>query len=247
MDRHFDYQQKILLAVEFADQPRAIEDLPPSYTVFQRVGIPEVKRAFEQKAGAMARSVDADQFGKVLDERMGYWEKHVPAGKQCFVHYAIGSEPAVDAAYARLKEDRGLSMVGVYHVEPQSSAYPASFPLGPAPDHLHPGKTNSYNKESIFWFNFFPAQPYVFEKTFSIWALFVVYAWTDGGGCNQLVALEDAGARRLTAHGIDEFVQVNLNRFGSLLGYFESAREAGKNTFSVDPDYTWYGMLLRKV
>jgi hypothetical protein len=246
MDRHFDYQQKILVAVEFADKPRALSDLPPSYTVFQRIGIPEIKHAAEQLAGPMAGSADAEQFGKVLDHSMGYWEHRVPAGKQCYVHYAIGSQQSIDAAYARLAEDRGLVSVGVYHVEPQSSAYPASFPYGPAPDNLHLGKTHGYGKDSIFWFNFFPAQPYLFEKTFPIWARFVVHAWVDGGGCNQLVAADEGSARRLRAQGVDEFVQVNLNRFGSLRDYFDSARAAGEGTFTVDPDYTWYGMLLRK-
>ncbi len=246
MSRHFDYQQKILLAVEYADKPRAFSELPPSYSVFQRVAIPEIKRIFEQKAGGV-RPQEAAAFGKVLDERMGYWEQRVPAGKQCFVHYAIGGEQEIDAAYERLKQQSGLVLVGVYHVEPQSSAYPASFPVKPAPDHLHPGKSNGYTQDSIFWFNFFPAQPYVFEKTFAIWALFVTYAWSDGGGCNQLVAQDEEGPARVTAHGVDPFVQVNLNRFGSMASYFESAREAGKNTFTVDPDYKWYGMLLHKV
>lgn len=46
--------------------------------------------------------------------------------------------------------------------------------------------------------------------------------------------------------GIDEFVQVNLNRFTSLAGYFGTAYEAGRNTFSVDREYPWYGMLLQR-
>ena len=37
--------------------------------------------------------------------------------------------------------------------------------------------------------------------------------------------------------GVDPFVQVNLNRFSSLRGYFNSAREAGRHTFTRDPEY----------
>jgi len=47
--------------------------------------------------------------------------------------------------------------------------------------------------------------------------------------------------------GVDPFVQVNLNRFTSLPGYFNAAHEAGKHTFTVAPNYLWYGMLMRKV
>jgi hypothetical protein len=32
-----------------------------------------------------------------------------------------------------------------------------------------------------------------------------------------------------------------------LPGFFNAAHEAGKHTFTVDPDYIWYGMLLKKV
>ena len=46
---------------------------------------------------------------------------------------------------------------------------------------------------------------------------------------------------------VDDFVQVNLNRFTSLPGFFNAAHEAGKHTFTVDPDYLWYGMLLSKL
>ena len=64
------------------------------------------------------------------------------------------------------------------------------------------------------------------------------------GENNQLVALDD---KRISSHGVDDFVQVNLNRFTSLPGFFNAAHEAGKHTFTVDPDYLWYGMLLSKV
>ncbi len=47
--------------------------------------------------------------------------------------------------------------------------------------------------------------------------------------------------------GVDAFVQVNLNRFTSLPGYFNSAHEAGKHTFTVDAEYHWHGMLLRRL
>ena len=99
--------------------------------------------------------------------------------------------------------------------------------------------------DSVFWFNFFPAQPHLFLKTFAVWVLFNGFQDLEGCECNQLVASE--GPTRLLSSGVDPFVQVNLNRFTSLTGFWNSAREAGKNTFTVDPEYTWYGMLLKRL
>jgi hypothetical protein len=68
---------------------------------------------------------------------------------------------------------------------------------------------------------------------------------TGRGENNQLVAFD--GRESLIAQGVSDFVLVNLNRFTSLPGFFNAAHEAGKHTFTVDPDYTWYGMLLKKI
>jgi hypothetical protein len=245
MDRHFDYNQKILLAVEFAAEPHQLKGLPPSYSVFQRVPIPEVSRAFDETQGLAARLFGAAKFHRVIDEHMGYWEKRIPTGKQCFVHYAIGPKDVVDDAFARVRDVDGWVLRGVYHVEPQSSAYPFAFPIGAAPNHFQLGETRTFGKESVFWFNFFPAQPYLFEKTFSIWALFNLFQGREGGECNQLTAVD--GPDLLQVRGVDPFVQVNLNRFSSMLGYFAAAHEAGKHTFTIDAEYLWYGMVLRKL
>jgi hypothetical protein len=219
--------------------------MPSTYSLFQRLSIPEIARA----AGAQGLSSQlgiGPEFQGKLDKQMGYWEARIPAGKRCFVHYAIGDEETIAKAFDRLAAaaDR-WTVLGTYHVEPQSSAYPASFPTKPAPSHWIPGEARAFTTDSIFWFNFFPAQPHLFEKTFAIWLLFNTFKLAAGGECNQLVAWE--GKERFVAHGVDEFVQVNLNRFTSLAGYFASAQESGKHTFTVDPEYHWYGMLLRKI
>lgn len=246
MDRQFDYTQKILLAVEFADAPRRMEGMPATYALFKRLSIPEVLQAFEATQSLAVRLVAGGKFRHVLEQHMGYWENRVPDGKQCFVHYAIGTDAAIAAAFDGLKADGGsFVLLGVYHVEPQSSAYPFSFPSGETPDHWHLGEHFSLTGDSIFWFNFFPEQPYLFEKTFAVWALFQMLQLKERGENNQLVAWE--GKERLIAHGISDIVQVNLNRFTSLPGFFNAAHEAGKHTFTNDPDYVWYGMLLRKL
>jgi hypothetical protein len=246
MDRQFDYTQKILLAVEFASAPRRLEHMPASYARFKRLSIPEVVRAFDESSGLFVQLIAGRQFRSVLEQHMGYWEHRIAAREQCFVHYAIGPEQVITAAFDRLKYEAGdFKLLGVYQVEPQSSAYPFSFPFGATPDHWHLGEQFALTSESVFWFNFFPEQPFLFEKTFAAWALFQMLQLKARAENNQLVACENND--RLIANGVADFVQVNLNRFTSLPGFFNAAHEAGKHTFTVDPDYLWYGMLLSRI
>jgi hypothetical protein len=243
MERAFDHSRKILLAVEFGTAPRMLPGALPGYTVFQRLGIPEVIRAFDEQENLFVRLLAGRKFQSVLKAHMGYWESRVPPGQQCYVHYAIGRDEVITPAFEQLEADFVLK--GVYHTEPQSSAYPASFPVDPAPYHWSPDETLAFTRDSVFWFNFFPAQPALFEKTFAVWVLFQMYAHRERGECNQLCASE--GKERLEVKGVDPFVQVNLNRFSSLPGYFNSAHEAGRHSFTLDSEYLWYGMLLRKL
>jgi len=246
MDRSFDYSQKILLAVEFGEAPLRMEGMPASYALFKRISIPDVVRAFDESHGLFAQLLGGRKFHDALDQHMGYWEQRIPVGKQCFVHYAIGTDAIIAGAFDRLKSAAdGLVALGIYHVEPQCSAYPFGFPARAVPDHWFLGEERPPTNDSVFWFNFFPEQPYLFEKTFAIWALFQTQQLKAGGECNQLVTWE--GKERLTSNGVSDFVQVNLNRFTSLPGFFNSAHEAGKYTFTVDRDYLWYGMLMSKL
>jgi len=246
MDRTFDYNQRILLALEIADAPRQLKGMPATYARFKRLSIADVVRVFDETQNLFVQLIAGRKFRNVLEQHMGYWEKRIPNGKQCFVHYAIGSRDVITAAFNRLPTDGDtFTLIGVYHVEPQSSAYPFSFPFGDTPDHWNLGEHFSLTDESVFWFNFFPEQPYLFEKTFAVWALFQMLQLKGRGENNQLVASD--GKDSLIAHGVSDFVQVNLNRFTSLPGFFNAAHEAGKHTFTVDPDYIWYGMLLKKV
>ena len=126
-----------------------------------------------------------------------------PAGQQLFVHYAIGGDEAITAAFHRLAaEANRWTTLGVYHVEPQSSGYPASFPARPAPMHWSLGEARGFTKESIFWFNFFPEQPYLFEKTFVSWVWFQALKSREGVETNQLVAWE--GKDQSRSRGVDE-------------------------------------------
>jgi hypothetical protein len=245
MNRDFDYTQRILVAVEFGQHPRQPAGLPDTHAVFRRIAIPEVLVAFRQQVPAVARFFAGRKFRQVLDQRMGYWESRIPAGDSCFVHYVRGTSAVVEKAKAAFTAAGNWVSIGIYHVEPQSSAYPFGFPFGSVPDHWFHGQTHDYSDKSVFWFNFFPAQKFLFEKTFVIWALFNLFKSKEGGVSNQLVAADDPD--QIEARGTDRFVQVNLNRFTSIEGYFTSARAAGQHTFTGDTEYTWYGMLLRNL
>lgn len=241
IDRRFDYTQQVLVAVQLGAEPRKLTGMPDSYSVFRRLSIRELIEAFKVHAGASAGPAAGQEFERVLDEHMGYWEKRVPSDQQCYVHYAIGAPEVIARATSSL-EGQPWTLLGTYHIEPQSSSYPFGFPMNPVPDHWNKGEARTYTDESVFWFNFFPAQEFLFEKTFIVWANFVLSQVKERGECNQLVASND----RPRVEGVDEFVQVNLNRFTNLNGFFASARGAGESTFTVDPDYRWYGMLLRR-
>jgi hypothetical protein len=218
--------------------------MPCSSGCRSRISSATFKRPLSS-AGSAAPPIDLGKFRNVLDQRMGYWEQRIPNGKHAFVHYAIAAEDVITAAFDRLKVDaESLALLGVYPVEPQSSAYPFSFPSGATPDHWHLGEPFKLTAASIFWFNFFPPQPYLFEKTFAAWARFQMVRPKERAENNQLVAAD--GKDRLIVHGISDMVQVNLNRFSSLAGFAHAAHDAGEETFTGDAEYLQYGMLLRK-
>jgi hypothetical protein len=245
INRSFDYSQRVLVAVEVGVEPHRPAGLPDTHAVFRRIPIAEVAEAFGRQVPLIARLILGKKFRRVLDQRMGYWESRVPVGQSCFVHYVRGNAEAMEKArIAFSAASNAWVLLGVYHIEPQSSAYPFGFPFNPVPDHWFHGRKRDYTPDSLFWFNFFPDQKFLFEKTFVVWALFSLFRSKEGGACNQLVAADDPA--RLTARGVEPFVQINLNRFTSYEGYFTSARAAGKHTFTQDKEYIWYGMLLRK-
>jgi len=111
--------------------------MPASYARFKRLAIPDVIKVFDESHSLFTQLIAGHAFRDTLERHMGYWENRIPQGKQCFVHYAIGTEDVIATAFAAVKQEAGLTMTGVYHVERQSSAYPFSFLFGDTPDHRH--------------------------------------------------------------------------------------------------------------
>jgi hypothetical protein len=243
--QQFDYGQKTLIAVEFAAAPRMLANVPTGYRVFERLPMAAVEHAFNEKINYFARLIAGRKFHEMLIQRMGYWENHIPVGHTCFVHYARGNEHDIAALYDQFAAQASpFALLGVYHIEPQVSGYPYAFPDGEAPSHWFLGERHAETEHSAFWFNFFPEQPYLFELTFQAWAVFQTQALKAGVEVNQLCYIDNE--ERLVANGIDKFVQINLCRFTNLDGFFESAHEAGKHSFTEQNDYQWHGMLLKK-
>jgi hypothetical protein len=106
MDRTFDYDQRILLAIEIADAPRQLKGMPATYARFKRLSIADVVRVFDETQNLFVQLIAGRKFRSVLEQHMGYWEKRIPDGKQCFVHYAIGSRDVISAAFNRLSRNR---------------------------------------------------------------------------------------------------------------------------------------------
>lgn len=244
MTDQFSYQQKILVAVQFGTTPKTFNDSSVIYSVFQRLNIAQVKKAFADNVNFFIRMISAKKFEHLLDQRMSYWEQKIPQGQQCFVHYARGSDDAINQLYRKCQDNQeDFVLLGIYHIEPQVSCYPYGFPLGEVPATWHLGERHPFTNEAIFWFNFFPEQANLFEITFQVWLHFNLIKV--GVDCNQLTHLDNNN--KLTVHGVDKFVQINLNRFTNLRGFFASAHEAGKHTFTDVGTYIWYGMLLKKI
>ena len=93
----------------------------PGYALFERLSIAEIVRTLEEKQSLSAQSLAGGKFQNVLEQRVGYWEKRVPKGKDCFVHLCHRNRRCDPAAFDRLKTDSGdLVLLGIYHIEPQS-------------------------------------------------------------------------------------------------------------------------------
>ena len=76
--------------------------MPAGHSVFQRLSIAEIARTAVEGRSRSAPTADGASFRAMVDRHMGYWEERVPAGKQCFVHYAIGGGEIIERAFEEL-------------------------------------------------------------------------------------------------------------------------------------------------
>ncbi len=252
MDRLHIYRTRTLIGVEFAQEPARLPRLSKLQHAFVRLGLPEIK----DLVGQVIRSNPDQQFSaelrdlmQVAGARLAYWENKVPQGSQCFVHHIRFDDDA--AARAGIAEIRTkfphFALLGLYQINPAVSFFPEAFPVSPAPSLWRPGGHNALTKDSQFFFNFFPEQPYLLERvsqgTIAIWA-------ESAPGLYDTNNFVDLPEELTTAAGIDRFVGVNLNRYRNVYGFCKAvAGGASKSVIAEDhhDDFHWYGMLTKLI
>src|SRR5262249_51713438 len=170
MDRLRIYEGRTLVGVEFAPTPSSLSGLSKNAHVFERISAPEIQKITAQLAQANAGGASA-QMMKLLDvanARIAYWERKVPAGSKCFVHHArFDDEAQAKSGYAQARSKfPNFPLLGLYCVDPLMSMFPQAFPVDPAPNMWRPGEQNLLTKDSMFFLNFFPAQPFLRELVY---------------------------------------------------------------------------------
>src|SRR5262249_15992067 len=161
------YTQKILVAVEFSDEPRRFPTPLPAHSVFQRIKLGEVTHSFAETHGLAARLFGAAQFRRVPQQHMSYCEDRTPAAKTSLSPHPLRPAPGPTTPPPPPRDSGAPPLRRFSHLEPPPSGAPSASPSGAAPSHFHLGEQRTFGQSSVFWFNFFPAQPYLFEKTFA--------------------------------------------------------------------------------
>jgi hypothetical protein len=252
MDRLQIYATRTLVAVEFAVQPSSLAALGGRAHVFRRLDL-AATRALHRAAVAAADATSAAQMNHlmaVLAERVAYWEKRVPPALDCWVHHVrFADEAQGRAGHARAVADfPRLAMSGLYAIDPVISFFPQAFPVDPAPNFWRLGRANSCGPDSLFFLNFFPAQPFLREQV--VQGTTAIYSESAPGlyHANNYVDLVDD---LFAATGsVDRVVSVNLNRYSDGAGFFRAvAGGAARSviTEGAHADFRWHGMLCRLV
>jgi hypothetical protein len=109
------------------------------------------------------------------------------------------------------------------------------------------GEQNKLTSESMFFFNFFPEQPFLREQvcqgTLAIWTESTPGLYDT----NNYVDLPEAVS---AASGIDRFVGVNLNRYRNAYGFCKAVADGASKSVIAEGHYDafrWYGMLTKLI
>jgi len=252
MDRLSIYRTRTLVAVEFAKEPTRLPRLAPLQHTFARIGLPEVKTLvgrLVESSNDLQFTAQVEQLGHVANVRLAYWEDKIPRGLTCFVHHVrFDDDAAARAGIAEVKAKfPHFALLGLYQINPWISIFAHAFPADPAPNMWRPGEPNKLTKESVFFFNFFPDQPYLIERvcqgTIAIWA-------ESAPGLYDANNFVDLPEEVSGAPGIDRFVAVNLNRYRNIFGFCKAvAGGAAMSVIAEDhhDDFHWYGMLTKLI
>ena len=248
MDRLQIYRGLTLVGVEFAPTPSSLASVCKNGHVFERISAAEVQKIAEglMRAGAPAH---LPQLLKVANERIGYWERKVPAGLKCFVHHArFEDEESAKAGYADArKRFPQFALLGLYRIDPSISIFPHAFPLNAAPNMWRPGEQNVLTKDSMFFLNFFPQQRYLREFVYQ--GTIAIYSESSPGLYQANNYVDLVSNDFLAVNGLDRFVGVNLNRYQDGHGFFTAVSAGAAKSVIVEgyEQFEWYGILARLV
>jgi hypothetical protein len=250
MDRLRIYRGRTLVGVEFAPTPSSLSGLCKEPHVFERISAPEIKKLTGQLARLGPQGGFSRQLSQLLDvanARINYWEQKVPAGSKCFVHHArFDDQEAAKAGYAQARSKfPDFALLGLYRIDPSISLFPEAFPVGDAPNMWRPGENNVLTKDSMFFLNFFPRQPFlrelVYQGTISIYSESAPGLY-DANNYVDLVSDDFIAVRQ-----VDKIVAVNLNRYRDAHGFFKAVSAGAAKSVIVKgfEQFQWYGMLTR--
>jgi hypothetical protein len=252
MNRLAIYTSRTLVAVEFGSKPSSLAAIGGRAHAFRRLDL-AATTALHREAVAKAEPAAARQMQDLMGvagERVAYWERRVPAGSSCFVHHVrFDDEARGKAGYAQVAAAfPGFAMIGLYAVDPVISFFPQAFPVDPAPNFWQLGKTNALGKDSVFFFNFFPQQPYlraqVVQGTTSIYSESAPDLYHTNNYVDLVAGLFTGAA------SIDKVASVNLNRYRDGYGFFKAvAAGAARSVIAKagHEGFQWHGMLCRLV
>jgi hypothetical protein len=250
MDRLHIYQGRTLVGVEFAAAPSSLSGLCKEPHVFERIGMPEVRQLTDRLARTSPEGGFPAQLAQLLDvanSRLSYWEGRLPPGSKCFIHHArFDDEAQGRAGYARAKREfPDFSLLGLYRIDPSISLFPAAFPVDPAPNMWRPGETNMLTKDSMFFLNFFPAQPFLREFVYQ--GTIAIYSESSPGLYHANNYVDLVSDEFVTTRQVDKIVGVNLNRYRDAHGFFKAVSAGAAKSVIVKgyEQFQWYGMLAR--
>jgi hypothetical protein len=252
MDRLRIYQGRTLVGVEFAPTPSSLASLCKNAHVFERISVPEIQKITAQLAHASPAGGFSAQMTQLLDvanARIAYWERKVPAGSKCFVHHArFDDEARAKAGYAQARSKfPHFPLLGLYCIDPLMSMFPQAFPVDAAPNMWRPGEQNVLTKDSMFFLNFFPAQPFLRELVYQ--GTIAIYSESSPGLYDANNYVDLVSDDFVAVNGVDKMVGVNLNRYRDAHGFFKAVSAGAAKSVIVKgyEQFQWYGILARLV
>ena len=253
MDRLQIYNTRTLVAVEFASTPSSLAGIGGRAHVFRRLDLAETTALHGEAVQAASDPAVAQQLKhlmEVVGGRVAYWEKLVPPGLKCFVHHVrFDDEARGKAGYAAaVAAFPKFAMIGLYAIDPIISMFPQAFPVDPAPNFWRPGKTNELGKDSLFFLNFFPPQPFLREQV--VQGTTAIYSESAPGLYHANNYVDLVSDLFTSAGKVDKVASVNLNRYSDGYGFFKAvAAGAAKSVIAEDghEGFRWHGILCRLV